>query len=443
MAEVTKDGTVHVNDQFVGRLEGFQFRLDPAASAEEAKTLRAAAVSALAPEFSLRSDRMYNAPDSEFDLTEQGGLMWGTDAVGKIVKGSDVLSPAVEAFVDEEAGADVAGKVQRRLSHWLERRIAALFEPLIAMKNDEALTGLARGVGYSLVETLGIIERLAIANDIKALDQDSRGLLRKHGIRFGQYTIFQPAMLKPAPTRLRLVLKSLFDGLQEFPEAPPPGLVTIPVVSGLPTSHYTQAGYRVAGERALRIDMLERLADLVRASDTKAGFEATPDMLSLTGLSHQQFAELMKGLGYAVEEQERVKEKNPEAGKKDESADGDSSKVSESAPEAPDEAAPKAASEAAPETASEPVPSAEAVPEQDEGVDAPEIETHYIFRWKGRPRGADNQARNKKRADKRPGKKGKPPRDAGGKASSSPKRKDKPIDPDSPFAALLALKEKG
>ena len=37
-----------------------------------------------------------------------------------------------------------------------------------------------------------------------------------------------PALLKPAPTRLRLVLASLWDALQEFPESPPPGLVTIP-----------------------------------------------------------------------------------------------------------------------------------------------------------------------------------------------------------------------
>ena len=39
------------------------------------------------PEFHLRADRFYNAPDTEFDLTEQGGLMWGDQALGKLVKG--------------------------------------------------------------------------------------------------------------------------------------------------------------------------------------------------------------------------------------------------------------------------------------------------------------------------------------------------------------------
>ncbi len=144
---------------------------------------------------------------------------------------------------------------------------------------------------------------------MKALDQEARSALRKHGVRFGQFTIFLPALLKPAPTRLRLVLWSLANGLQEFPESPPPGLVTIPNLADVPKSHYTLAGYHPAGARAIRIDMLERLADLLRAKDSRAGFEATPDMLSITGMTLEQFADLMGGLGYKGEKAERPKAK--------------------------------------------------------------------------------------------------------------------------------------
>ncbi|MCK4861606.1 MAG: disulfide oxidoreductase, partial [Rhodobacteraceae bacterium] len=162
------------------------------------------------------------APDTEMDITEQGGLMWGEYAVGKLVAGADALSPAVEPFVDEEAGPEVAEKVRRRLSHFIDRRITAQFETLLALKNDETLTGMARGIAFRIVEAMGVLPRADVADDIKGLDQDQRGLLRKHGVRFGQFTIFQQLMLKPAPTRLRLVLWSLNADLQEFPEAPPP-----------------------------------------------------------------------------------------------------------------------------------------------------------------------------------------------------------------------------
>ena len=309
VAEVNDKGEVTVEGEFVGRLEGFRFQQDASASADEGRTLRQAAYESLKPEFHLRADRFYNAPDTELDFTEQGGLMWGSSAVGKLVKGAEAMRPQVDAFVDEEAGFDVAEKVRRRLQHFIDRKVAAAFEPLLAMGRDETLTGLARGFAFRLTEALGVIPREGIANDVKALDQDSRGALRKHGVRFGQYTIFLPLLLKPAPTRLRLVLWSLFAGLDEFPESPPPGLVTIPNLPDVPAGYYTLSGYHPAGTRAIRIDMLERLADILRQKDSRAGFEATPDMLSITGMTLEQFSDLMAGLGYKGERGEREKVK--------------------------------------------------------------------------------------------------------------------------------------
>ncbi len=192
VAEVNDKGEVTVEGQFVGKLEGFRFQQDATGSPDEAKTLRQAAIAALRPEFSLRADRFYNAPDTEMDYTEQGGLMWGSFAVGKLARGADPLKPGVEPFVDEEAGPDVAEKVRRRLQHFIDRKVAALYEPLLAMARDEALTGLARGFAFRLTEALGVQPRDAIAAEVKELDQDARGALRKHGVRFGQYTVFLP-----------------------------------------------------------------------------------------------------------------------------------------------------------------------------------------------------------------------------------------------------------
>ncbi|MEM0935002.1 MAG: helicase-related protein [Pseudomonadota bacterium] len=310
VAEVTEKGEVTVEGQFAGRLEGFRFTLDKAATGDEAKTLRQAAVAALKPQFHLRADRFYNAPDTEIDFTEQGGLMWGEHAVGRLSKGAEALRPSVVAFVDEEAGTEVAEKVQRRLKHFIDRRVATLFEPLLGLEKDDALTGLARGFAFQMIEGLGVLPRAGqVASDVKALEQADRGLLRKHGVRFGQFTIFLPLMLKPAPTRLRLVLWALWKGLDEFPESPPPGLVTIPAPKDAPEGYAAMSGYRTAGARAIRIDMLERLADQIRAEDTRAGFEAKPDMLSITGMTLEHFADLLQGLGYRADRGERPKVK--------------------------------------------------------------------------------------------------------------------------------------
>jgi len=436
VADVNENGEVTVEGHFIGKLEGFRFQLDPSATADEAKTLRATALAALQPAFNLRSDKFYNAPDTEMDITEQGGLMWGEYAVGKLLKGSDILSPTVQPFVDEEAGPEVAEKVRRRLSHFIDRRIAAQFEPLLALKpvmeiKDEAgLSGIARGVAYRLVEAMGIIPRSEIADDIKSLDQEQRGLLRKHGVRFGQFTVFQQLMLKPAPTRLRLVLWSLTAGLQEFPESPPPGLVTVPALKDAPEGYYAHAGYRLAGDRAIRIDMLERLADMIRSQDTRSGFEANPDMLSITGLTLEQFANLMEGLGYKAEKGERPKVKvavpTPGADKAVEPA---------LAAEAPAEAA-EGAPAVATEVAVEPK-AADAEPTE------PEVEVFYTFTWapRRRPSAPRNENRGKGKPKGKPRGKGKPDNHQK-KFASRPPKQEKPIDPDNPFAALMALKGK-
>ena len=413
VAEVNDKGEVTVEGQFAGRLEGFRFSLDPKATGDEAKTLRQAALAALAPEFHLRADRFYNAPDTEIDFTDQGGLMWGTDAVGKLVAGEATLKPGVEAFVDEEAGAETAEKVKRRLQHFVDRKIAALFEPLFTIEKDEALTGQAKGFGFRMIEALGVIPRDDVAREVKDLDQDARGSLRKHGIRFGQFTIFMPALLKPAPTRLRILLWGLKNGLDEFPASPPPGLVTVPILPDIPFEHQTLAGFRPAGDRAIRIDMLERLADLLRGEDSRGGFEANPDMLSITGLTLDQFASLMQGLGYSADKGEREKAPKP---------------VTELAPEP----APEDAPAPPPRTEEESVVTPEAV--------EPEVETFYTFKWAGFKR---REQPDRKPGNRPQGKGKRPPKGKGGgqKAknfSARPPRKEKAIDPNNPFAAALS-----
>ncbi len=465
VAEVNDTGDVTVEGEFVGRLDGFRFVQDKAASEQEAKMLSQASVSALAPHFNLRADRFYNAPDTEIDFTEQGGLMWGKDAVGKLTAGSDPLKPGIKVFVDEVAGTDVIQKVERRLQHFIDRKIATLFEPLLNIARDDTLTGLARGFGFRMTEAMGIIPRGEVAEEVKALEQDARGALRKHGVRFGQFTVFMPLLLKPAPTRLRLVLWALANGMDEFPEAPPPGLVTVPATR-MAQGYYTMAGYRAAGARAIRIDMLERLADMLRAEDSRAGFEAKADMLSITGMTLEQFADLMTGLGYKAERGERTKVKAVD--KIMDEAPG-----TEPAPETAQDVVEQITDEGvapiseAPEDAAE-VPAD--IPQMSETEVAPgapadpiapsvEPEVFYTFTWAGRarrsgapearsaaPEGRESKprAKGKAPAGKERGGKSKGGKPRGGAKpdnakshSAGPAPKKDRIDPDNPFAAAL------
>ena len=427
LAEVNENGEVTVEGEFVGKLEGFRFKQDKETTAQEAKTIKSASLQALLPHFNLRADRLYNAPDTEIDFTEQGGLMWGDQAVGKLITGDDIMHPKVAAFVDSEAGTEVLNKVERRLQHFVDRKISLLFEPLVNLQKDEELTGLAKGFGFQLFESLGILRRQNVLAEVKSLDQDARSLLRKHGVRFGQFTVFMPLLLKPAPTRLRLVLWALSKNLDEFPEAPPPGLVTVPVSTEAPEQYDDMSGYRNAGDRAIRIDMLERLADLLRAEDSRNGFEANADMLSITGMTQEQFANLMEGLGYSAEKGEREKVKAIEI---TDNADVNGQEKSSLDPQN-----------------NEVKPQADKIEGQGELAEEKDIETFYTFKWinkqtNKRRANKDKQAKpndgeigkskHKKKANKKQRVKSDQP-----KSFESRPEKPKKIDPDNPFAAAL------
>ena len=427
LAEVNENGEVNVEGEFIGKLEGFRFRQDKDTTAEEAKTIKSASLQALLPHFNLKADKFYNAPDTEIDFTDQGGLMWGDQAIGKMIAGDDIMHPKVVAFVDNEAGTEVLGKVERRLQHFVDRKVSVLFEPLLNLQKDGEITGLAKGFGFQLYESLGILRRQNVSKEVKSLDQDARSLLRKHGVRFGQFTVFMPLLLKPAPTRLRLILWALSQNLAEFPEAPPPGLVTVPANKEAPENYDDMAGYRNAGERAIRIDMLERLADLLRVEDSRGGFEANADMLSITGMTLEQFANLMEGLGYSSEKAERQKSKIPDM--------TNSANVSQR---------------------EEPILDLQTKeidnqPQDTEGLDElaeeKDIEVFYTFKWiskqiKNRPFNKDKQAKQKHGENRKMSSKGKVNKKQKIKSDQSKSfetrsEKQNKIDPDNPFAAAL------
>src|SRR6202011_4708070 len=141
--------------------------------------------------------------------------------------------------------------------------------PLFEINRAEDVTGIARGIAFQLVEALGVLERTRIASEMKDLDQPSRATLRKYGVRFGAYHIYFPTLLKPAARTLASLLWALkqdnidFSVLSGAQHLASSGRTSFPVDKTLARDAYRVLGYRQCGERAVRVDILERLADLI------------------------------------------------------------------------------------------------------------------------------------------------------------------------------------
>ena len=61
----------------------------------------------------------------------------------------------------------------------------------------------ARGVVFQLCESLGVLSRRPIEDQLAKLGDDDRKALARLGVRVGVYSIYFPSMLKPVPIRLR------------------------------------------------------------------------------------------------------------------------------------------------------------------------------------------------------------------------------------------------
>ncbi len=320
--EIGKTGEVTVEGHVIGRLDGFTFAPDAAEAGSDAKALQATALKALAGEIDTRAEKLAAAPDEQFVLTSDGTIRWTGDAVAKLVAADDALHPRLRIISDDRLSGAAREAVQTRLDLWLKTHIEKLLGPLFGLQKAEDVTGIARGIAFQLIEALGVLERAKIAAEMKDLDQPSRALLRKYGVRFGAYHIYFPGLLKPAARALASLLwaekqsnvdLSALSGAQHLAGS---GRTSFPVDKTLPRDAYRVLGYRQCGERAVRVDILERLADLIRpalawresspgekpagAFDGR-GFVVTQAMTSLTGSAGEDFASVLRALGYRMD----------------------------------------------------------------------------------------------------------------------------------------------
>ena len=323
-AEITGSGDVMVEGQHVGHLHGFRFTPDPQAAGEAARTLNAAAQKALASEIEGRATRVHEAVDEAFVLANDGTMRWLGEPVGKLTAGEQILAPRARVLADEQLTGAALEMVQRRLDLWVAQHIKKLLAGLAELEAGEGLDGIARGVAFQLAESLGVLERSRVANETKSLDQAARAALRKLGVRFGAYHLYLPQILKPAPRALAAQLWALkhggiegVKGLDEVSHLASSGRTSFAADKDVPKGLYLAAGFRVSGERAVRVDILERLADLIRpaiayrpgvtvgeppvgAADGD-GFVVTVSMTSLAGCSGEAFASILKSLGYVAQ----------------------------------------------------------------------------------------------------------------------------------------------
>ena len=515
-ADIAEDGAIHVESHYVGRLKGFCFSPDGQAEGIHGKAARNAAAQVLAKELSMRARRVASAKSDALKLNRQGRVLWREQEIARLEPGEKGLAPQITIIADEHLQAPDRERVQERLNAWLAEMIGERLKPLVEIAAAEDLSGLARGIAFRMTECFGALKRETVAQEMKSLDQSARAQLRKYGVRFGAFNIYFPVLLKPAAAELILVLWALKHaeasglGLDRLPDLPRPGLTSFATDPKLPEPFYRAFGFHVCGPRAVRIDILERLADLIRpllawrpggesspqapkGSTGDGGFTVTPEMMSILGCSSDELSHVLRALGFNLERRPLKKAEAAAAPAPAAPVEPALAEASTEAPPADAGAEPPSAATGSPEGVGEP-PASEAsasasvaaaplatdtappAATEEEAAAEPEFEEIWRprrrrehghaeerrskhRRHRGRQGGGEHRpseaprdqaaAPDKERHQKRHrhhGNRGKPhphrddTRQPAARTSTSSSQKRGGVDPDSPFAALSALK---
>ncbi|MEQ1696659.1 MAG: helicase-related protein [Hyphomicrobiaceae bacterium] len=327
-ADIAEDGAINVENHYVGRLKGFRFIADAEASeGVNQKAARSAAAQVVSRELGMRTRRVVAAKADAFKLTRKGQLLWRNEEIAEVVAGEDPLKPTFNLLVDDTISAADREKLQTRLEGWIVEMTNDKLKALVDLAKAEDVTGLAKGIAFRLRENFGILKRDTVAEEIKSLDQPARAQLRKYGVRFGAFNIFFPPLLKPAAADLALSLwcikNASANGLTKdtLPEPPRAGLTSVSADPAISDVYYRAAGYHLCGPRAVRLDILERLADLIRpllawrqnkeagataqtpprGSTGEGGFTVLPEMMSILGCSPDELSAVLKSLGFLNE----------------------------------------------------------------------------------------------------------------------------------------------
>ena len=290
--------------QVVG--EGPWTRVDGEESALEREALRL--------ELEARAARFHQAVDASIVLANDGIVRWLGDPIAKLAPGPDLLSPSALILADSRLPEEARQTVATRVELWLAALTHRLLGPLFSLRDLQEGSESVRDLAVKVANALGVLERDPVRSQVKAFDQNSRAALRKHGVRFGAYYIYVPTVLKPAARALALQLWGLqtpgvdSDALtQSLAPMASSGRTSLPIDQQIARDGYRVSGFRPCGDRVVRVDIVERLADMIRAAFIQPaagsphgpnGFVVNGQMTSLTGCSGEAFSSVLRSLGF-------------------------------------------------------------------------------------------------------------------------------------------------
>ncbi len=297
--QLEDDGRLTVEGEAIGSLKGFQFVVDAGAAVSDRKMLISAAEKALPAILIKRAEWLLGEGKEALELTS-GAIVWDGATLATVTMPDDFAAPKL-AMSREINLLPEASRItlEKGLLEWLTAKLAPLepLQKLAAAARDPEAGSEARALLHTLIAGHGVVSREEAG--LEHLPKEMRPFLRRLGVVFGALDIFGHLLLKPAPRQLLHALGTDKRALQ-------PAMLPFISAEKMKNAHQSgglPAGYRRAGEQAIRVDLAEKILRAAFEMRAKAGNKLfrIPIALGVSiGLEEGNLVRLLQSAGFKL-----------------------------------------------------------------------------------------------------------------------------------------------
>ena len=295
--EINEENKIYIDGQLIGELKGLKFLIEVTSKTldTDIKSIKKAARKGIETELVKRVNEILSK--GEIKIDNQNKIIWKNNAVARLKKGNDYLSPEIDIIADDSLNTESKLKLTKFLNKWLSDYINDVLGDLIKLTKHKITNQYLRGLVFQLYENNGVIIRNNINKIVDSIPTDERKKLWGMGIKIGRYHIYLPKMLKPKAVQFRINLWKLFHKLSDQNTIPKSGLNFL-AHTNFDKNFLLLCGFEKFKEFFIRIDILEKLFLKIIDNTQDKKFKVNSEMMNLLGCSKENFYKLMTYMNY-------------------------------------------------------------------------------------------------------------------------------------------------
>jgi len=295
--EVSEDHRVLIDKQYIGKLKGLKFMVDFISKNLDVdlKSIKKAARKGIEEELIKRVNSIIAKKKLSIDFENK--IIWQDNAIAKIKKGENYLSPEIEVIADDALPLDKKKELEQFLKDWMSSHVNEILKDLIDLTKIKIENQYLRALAFQLYENNGVLKRKNVEEIIKLISKEERKKLWSMGIKIGRYHIFLPKMLKPKAVVLRTVLWKIYNDISTNLVIPKFGLNFV-TNENFNEKFLLLCGFERFKDYFIRIDILEKLFINIIDKTIDKKFKILPEMMNLLGCTKENFYNLMNLMNY-------------------------------------------------------------------------------------------------------------------------------------------------